>query len=137
MLASRRVACVLALHRVRGYDKVRKYLESHRPDDVARWEEKLICTDPLGKTKNARLRALECLCLLADNDIVPKLPRKAASHCGGLEVGEGQSHPHPHDDQGSSNAMDGGRRQSIPNMDGPLIRATPPTPRAHMAGALA
>ena len=96
MEAARRVACVLALHGVRSFGRVLSYLKVHRPDDVARW----VKTDRMKDPEEPRIpyaRALDILCLIADNHIIPNTARKAASHCGGLAPGEGENHPDPHD----------------------------------------
>ena len=93
MEAARRIACVLAMHGIPGYESVRKYLETHRPDDVARWREQHSEEMPVASL-DIPSRALHILATIADTDIIPLMAREAACYFGGVLPGEGDKPPH-------------------------------------------
>ena len=101
MVAARRVACVLALHGVRGYGRVLDYLETHHKRDVAVWRKENRMHPPR-EASEPRARSLHTLCLIADSGIIPKTARQSASHVGGLAPGKGEKHPHPFGDAGNA-----------------------------------
>ena len=95
MEAARRLACVLALHQIPGFEGVLTYLEENRPDEVDEMQKLYSRMVPPETFRTRNVRALHCLCLIADQNIICKFGRKAASNCGGLKPGDGESHPHP------------------------------------------
>ena len=95
MVAARRVACVLALQKVRGFEEVLGYLDTNRSDDVRLWSERNRM-EPPEESSSLPVRVLHTLALIADYYIIPTTARKTASHCGGEEPGEGENRPHPY-----------------------------------------
>ena len=92
MEAARRIACVLAMHRIPGYESVRMYLEVHRPEDVDQWHRQYL-EEPPPAHLDIPLRALHTLAIIADDDIIPSTARVAASQCGGMSPDEGYNLP--------------------------------------------
>ena len=86
MQAARRVACVLAMHEVPGFEHVRQYLEDNHPVDVHEWRQHN-CVERPDMDLSIPLRALHILCTIADDSIIPASAKKAASHCGGVVPG--------------------------------------------------
>ena len=89
------MACVLAMHGISGYEHVWEYLLKHHADDVERWDE-LYRFEQESRSLSRNLRALRCLCLIANPNIIPKTAMEAAAQCGGLEPGLDENHPHPY-----------------------------------------
>ena len=83
MEAARRIACVLAMHGIPGYESVRKYLETYRPGDVARWRVQNH-EEPPAADVDMHGRALHILSTIADPDIIPQDAVDAAEHVGGV-----------------------------------------------------
>jgi len=71
MSSARRIACVLAMHGIPGYESVRKYLETHRPGDVARWRMQNH-EEPPAADSDMYGRALHILATIADPYIIPQ-----------------------------------------------------------------
>ena len=102
--AARRLACVLAMHHVPGFEYVRMYLEANHPEDVDEWLA-LNREERPDMDISISLRALHVMCTIADHSIIPRTGRKAASHCGGVVPGrlvpggEFMHEPHPADEE--------------------------------------
>ena len=98
MEAARRIACVLAMHGIPGYESVRKYLETYRLYDVIQWRQKNIEELPVASL-DIPSRALHILATIADTDIIPLMAREAACYFGGVLPGEGDKPPHAYGPQ--------------------------------------
>ena len=83
MEAARRIACLLAMHGIPGYERVREYLETHRPGYVARWREENH-EEPPAHNSGIGIRAIHVLATIADRSIIPVDAVEAAAYCGGV-----------------------------------------------------
>ena len=92
MEAARRIACLLAMHGIPGYESVRKYLETYRPGYVARWREENH-EEPPAHNSGIGIRAIHILATIADRSIIPVDAVEAAAYCGGVSPAENGPRP--------------------------------------------
>ena len=93
MEAARRIACVLAMHELPGFENVLLYLEQNQPRSVSNWRRNHIVT--FAPTPSLIYRVRDAFIIIASTDFIPPTAVVAAAHCGGVEPGEsGYGPPH-------------------------------------------
>ena len=98
MEAARRVACVLAVYELPGFEDVLEYLEVNHQRDLRHWRithEFEVC-DP---SQDTIYTVRDAFCIIADTDNIPISARKCASQFGGVRPGkEGYGPPADYED---------------------------------------
>ena len=87
MEAARRVACVLAVYELPGFEDVLEYLEVNHQRDLRNWRitHEFEVWDP---SQDTIYTVRDAFCIIADTDNIPLAARKGASKCGGVRPGK-------------------------------------------------
>ena len=87
MEAARRVACVLAVYELPGFEDVLEYLEVNHQSDLRHWRitHEVEVWDP---SQDTIYTVRDAFCIIADTDNIPLAARKGASKCGGVRPGK-------------------------------------------------
>jgi len=87
MEAARRVACVLSVHELPGFEDVLQYLEVNHQRDLRNWRKthQFEVCDPSQDTIHT---VRDALCIISDTDNIPIAARIGAAKCGGVRPGK-------------------------------------------------